>query len=184
MAIDDQTIDNGCLEGVWPVNQCVEDPEATLVPADVDGDPYRGGRSGAISEEAEAEMEFQYMEATAGTVTLFNHWFPHRSGINRSESQRRTAYFIYNSAAEGDQHARHAANVLAKQEKWAAIRAQEAVDYEADLAAFASAMSGTAMGGGGGSVGGGGSSGAADSLQLSGPASGFFFDPEDMGVDV
>jgi hypothetical protein len=101
IAIDDQTIETGCLYGVVP--------KASRTPpimqeADKDGDPDITGRAGAIPPEIAATFPWQPLEAPAGSVLLFDHYFPHRSPPNRSTSIRRTGYFIYNAESEGDHH--------------------------------------------------------------------------------
>lgn len=101
LAIDEQTIENGCLFGVYPKHEC---SDTQMVAPEEGGDPDVTGRAGAIPADVAASMTWKPLPAPAGSVLLFNHWFAHRSPPNRSNGMRRTAYFIYNAASEGDHH--------------------------------------------------------------------------------
>lgn len=102
VAIDDMTVENGCLriaKGSWnEVNTC-----PTMEP-EQDGNPDAGGRAGAIALSVCDEMEFQDIDVRAGTIVVFNAWVPHRSSVNRSPFPRRAVFLTYNLEEEGDFH--------------------------------------------------------------------------------
>jgi hypothetical protein len=99
LAIDDQTVENGCLQVVMPRNACPDEPE--MVPGHKDGDPDRDGRVGAIPQDIAASMPWQALPCKKGDVLLFHGFFPHRSPSNKSSVQRRTAYFLFNAESDG-----------------------------------------------------------------------------------
>jgi 2-aminoethylphosphonate dioxygenase len=134
IAIDDQTVENGCLRGVWPQSQC-PGSAACLVPAVLDGNPDLDGRAGAIDAQTAASLPWQHMPSAAGSITLFNHWFPHCSDQNRSVATRRTAFLLFNSCREGDQHDAHAAHAAAAREAYRQVEADMAADVAMMLAA-------------------------------------------------
>ncbi len=86
VAIDDATVDNGCLEVVsgahdrlWPVDD-----------------------AGCIHPDEVAAMTWQPLPVAAGDTLWFHSRTPHRSGPNRSERHRRALYPTYNARSEGD----------------------------------------------------------------------------------
>jgi hypothetical protein len=102
LALDDQTVANGCLYGVLPRSAC---PPVVVVPPVAGGHPDVGGRAGAIPPEVAKALRWTALPTPAGSVLLFNHHFPHRSPANRGDGgSRRTGYFLFNSGEEGDQH--------------------------------------------------------------------------------
>lgn len=77
VAVDDQTPENGCIMGVFPRYDYPDDLEGSLIPPKADGDPEADGRAGAIRPEIAAELPWQFLPCPAGSIFLFNHWFPH-----------------------------------------------------------------------------------------------------------
>lgn len=130
ISIDDQTPLNGCIRGVWPRHQC-PDQDDGLLPPTAGGDPDLDGRAGGIAADIAAALPWQDVPTTAGSLVLFNHWFPHCSERNDSDAIRRAAFFLFNPASQGDQHAAHLAHVQGARAAWR----QQALDYEADAAA-------------------------------------------------
>jgi len=99
VAVDAQTVENGALQVVrprsaWPPSRAMVPPSST--------DPDRGGRVGAIPEDVAEALPWEPIECQPGDVLLFDHWLPHRSAFNRSASERRTLYMLFNPASEGD----------------------------------------------------------------------------------
>jgi len=86
IAIDDATTENGCLELVSGLHH-------ELIPTD-----ERGCIPAAVAES----LTWQAMPLRAGQVLWFHSRTPHRSGDNRSTSDRRALYPTYNAASEGD----------------------------------------------------------------------------------
>ena len=86
VAVDDATLDNGCLE-------VVEATHHTTLRQD------EGGR---IHPDVVAEMTWKSVEVPAGWTLWFHSKTPHRSGANRSGVSRRALYPTYNALAEGD----------------------------------------------------------------------------------
>lgn len=86
VAIDDATVDNGCLEVVrgahdriWPQDD-----------------------RGCIAADVVEAMRWEPAEVPAGGTLWFHSRTPHRSGANRSDRPRRALYPTYNAAREGD----------------------------------------------------------------------------------
>jgi len=86
VAIDDSTIENGCLEVVAGCHH------ELLVD---DGD-------GCLPASAERALKWQPVEMRAGDVLWFHSRTPHRSGSNTSTRSRRALFLTFNAAAEGD----------------------------------------------------------------------------------
>lgn len=101
VAIDTQTVENGCLEVVKPRSSC---PPVTMVAPVEGGDPDGNARVGAIPADTVAKCTWQPVEAPRGSVFLFHGFLPHRSGPNRSAYPRRTLYMLFNPASEGEHH--------------------------------------------------------------------------------
>lgn len=104
----------------------------------LDGNPDLDGRAGAIDDATAATLPWQHMPSTAGSITIFNHWFPHCSEQNRSTETRRTAFLLFNSSREGDQHQAHAAQAAAAREAYR----QAEHDIDADVAMMLNAGAG------------------------------------------
>lgn len=116
IAVDAQTMANGCLQLCagrknWPAAPVLVPPQ--------NGDPDAGGRVGAIPDDVAEALDFTPVECAPGDALVFDHWAPHQSGPNRSDSQRRTLYFIYSAADEGDCHAEYYAQMAALRADWA-----------------------------------------------------------------
>lgn len=87
VAIDDNTIENGCLwfapgrhqEGLLPQNE-----------------------DSCLPEEVEQSLDWQPAPVAAGGVAFFTSLAPHKSPPNNSPSPRRSLYVTYNRASEGD----------------------------------------------------------------------------------
>ena len=140
VSIDDQTPENGCLRGVWPKHQCPEE-ESCIVEAKPGASPDADGRAGAIDGQIAAELPWRDMPSKAGTITIFNHWFPHYSEPNHSSSTRRMAYFLFNSGRDGDLHDAHRDYAKRIREEYE----QAERDREAEIEAMASFNLGTVL---------------------------------------
>jgi hypothetical protein len=86
LAVDDATLDNGCLEVVAGAHH-------RLLPTD---------DTGCIRPDVAATLDWAPVEVRAGQTLWFHSRTPHRSGPNRSSTPRRALYPTYNAAAEGD----------------------------------------------------------------------------------
>lgn len=86
IAIDDSTIENGCLEVVAGCHH------ELLVD---DGD-------GCLPASAENALEWRPVEMRTGDVLWFHSRTPHRSASNASSRSRRALFLTFNAAAEGD----------------------------------------------------------------------------------
>jgi hypothetical protein len=86
IAIDDSTIENGCLEVAAGCHH------ELLVD---DGD-------GCLPPSAERALNWRPLEMRAGDVLWFHSRTPHRSGSNTSSRSRRAVFLTFNAAAEGD----------------------------------------------------------------------------------
>ncbi len=86
VAIDDATLDNGCLEVVSGMHAEV------LAMDDV----------GCIHPDVVATLDWAAVEVRAGQTLWFHSRTPHRSGANTSPDARRALYPTYNAASEGD----------------------------------------------------------------------------------
>jgi 2-aminoethylphosphonate dioxygenase len=145
VAIDEQTPENGCLLGVIPKNLYPDDLEETLIPPKEGADPEADGRAGAIRGEVAQDLPWQFLPAPAGSLLLFNHWFPHYSEGNKSDKVRRTAYLLFNAASEGDHHEAHSQRVAKAREQFASspssvAASQVDLDYQSDLLAIQRAL--------------------------------------------
>lgn len=98
VAIDDATVENGCLE-------VVEAMHHEVLPTD-DG--------GCIAPEIVASATWRSVEVPAGSTLWFHSRTPHRSGPNESPHPRRALYPTYNALAEGDLRADYYAEKLAR----------------------------------------------------------------------
>lgn len=96
IAIDDATVENGCLE-------VVAGRHDTLLPDDGDG---------CIDATVADTLDWAPVPMRAGDVLWFGSRVPHRSGTNRSGSTRRAIFCTYNAASEGDLRDRYYADKL------------------------------------------------------------------------
>lgn len=86
VAIDDATVDNGCLEVVSGRH------DEVLAMDDV----------GCIRADVVETLDWAAVEVRAGQTLWFHSRTPHRSGPNRSTEARRALYPTYNALSEGD----------------------------------------------------------------------------------
>lgn len=86
VAVDDATVDNGCLEVVSGQHHEV------LAMDDV----------GCVRADVVEQMDWAAVEVRAGETLWFHSRTPHRSGPNTSPLARRALYPTYNALAEGD----------------------------------------------------------------------------------
>ncbi len=86
VAIDDATLDNGCLE-------VVSGHHHELLATD---------EAGCIRADVVAGLQWDPVEVRAGQTLWFHSRTPHRSGPNRSAVARRALYPTYNAVSEGD----------------------------------------------------------------------------------
>jgi hypothetical protein len=98
VAIDDATLDNGCLE-------VAEGHHGEVLPMD---------DSGCIRPDVVEALEWAPVEVRAGQTLWFHSRTPHRSGPNRSAEPRRALYPTYNALAEGDLRASYYRQKLAE----------------------------------------------------------------------
>jgi ectoine hydroxylase-related dioxygenase (phytanoyl-CoA dioxygenase family) len=117
LAVDEQTVRNGCLQVVMPRNACPDEEEleaAGVLLAPTGSDPDADGRVGAISPAVAAQLAWQALPCAAGSALLFHGLFPHRSPPNLSDAPRRTFYFLFNGESDGgDCHSRYIAHMAA-----------------------------------------------------------------------
>ena len=88
LAIDDSTVENGCLELVSGMHH-------ELLPTDGDG---------CIRPDIAESLHWEAQPVHAGSLVWFHSHTPHRSGPNTSRSSRRALYLTYNAASAGDFH--------------------------------------------------------------------------------
>ena len=86
VAIDDSTIENGCLE-------VVSGQHHQLLPMD---------ERGCVRADIVDAFDWVAVPAKAGQTLWFHSRTPHRSGPNRSQVARRALYPTYNALSEGD----------------------------------------------------------------------------------
>jgi len=144
LAVDDQTVENGCLQVVMPRNACPDEAELEalgVLLAPTGADPDADGRVGAISPAAAAAMEWRALPCRAGSVLLFHGLFPHRSPPNLSAADRRTFYFLFNGESDGgDCHARYIEHMAASRARFRARAAEKSAAAAAAADAEAGAQ--------------------------------------------
>ncbi|GBL21407.1 hypothetical protein EMGBS4_14670 [Acidimicrobiaceae bacterium] len=86
IAVDDSTIENGCLE-------IVSGAHSKLLPMH---------ENGCIRQDIVATMTWKPVELRAGQTLWFHSLTPHRSGDNNSRRDRRAVYPTFNALSEGD----------------------------------------------------------------------------------
>jgi len=86
LTIDRSSRANGCLE----------------MAANFRGQRLIGAEWEPLTEEQLAGIDWLAVEAEPGDAVFFDSFVPHRSGPNRTASQRRVLYYTYNRASEGD----------------------------------------------------------------------------------
>ena len=86
VAVDDASLDNGCLE-------VVDRMHAEVLPMD---------ERGCIADGVVRSLEWHAVPLRAGQTLWFHSRTPHRSGPNRTTSHRRALYPTYNAASHGN----------------------------------------------------------------------------------
>lgn len=86
VAVDDATVDNGCL---YVVDGCHHETLAQ-------------DERGCIAPDVVERLEWHPVELPAGATLFFHALTPHRSGPNTTPKPRRALYPTYNGASEGD----------------------------------------------------------------------------------
>lgn len=86
IAVDESSIDNGCLE-------VVSGQHHMLLPVDA---------RGCVRSDIAESLDWVAVPVEAGQALWFHSRTPHRSGPNRSSEARRALYPTYNALAEGD----------------------------------------------------------------------------------
>jgi hypothetical protein len=86
VAVDDATVENGCLFVASGRHQRQLDQD----------------ERGCIADDVVAQLDWQPVELRAGATLFFHALTPHRSGPNRSSHDRRALYPTYNGVSEGD----------------------------------------------------------------------------------
>jgi ectoine hydroxylase-related dioxygenase (phytanoyl-CoA dioxygenase family) len=86
VAVDDMTLDNGCLEFA-PGHQ------TGLIPPN---------EMGCIDPEIAQTLTWTPVPVPTGGVLFFSSKAPHRSRANQTDTPRRAIYLTYNAASEGD----------------------------------------------------------------------------------
>ncbi len=89
--LDEATLENGCFE---------------VVPG-FEGKVLDRNPNGSIVEEIAGSLDWIPVNATPGTVLIFNCYVPHRSALNTSIKPRRTVYFTFNGVSKGDLREAH-----------------------------------------------------------------------------
>ncbi|MEM7207663.1 MAG: phytanoyl-CoA dioxygenase family protein [Pseudomonadota bacterium] len=85
IAIDDMTVENGCLE-------FARDHANDILPINNDG---------CIDQEVAQTLSWEPVEMPRGAVTIFGSLMPHRSSSNQSDKPRRAMFLTYNPLSEG-----------------------------------------------------------------------------------
>jgi hypothetical protein len=107
IAIDDMTIDNGCLQvcrGDWTEASHVpcEEPCSVVDTAGVRSNPDGNGRRGAILGAIASRLQWEPIECKSGDVFIFSGWLPHRSASNLTQQTRRAVFLTYNNSEDGE----------------------------------------------------------------------------------
>jgi len=98
VAVDDATVDNGCLEVVEAMHHEV----------------LRTDDAGCVHPDLVEHYTWKAVEVPAGSTLWFHSRTPHRSGPNTSGVPRRAVYPTYNALAEGDLRADYYTAKLAR----------------------------------------------------------------------
>jgi hypothetical protein len=98
LAIDDATVENGCLE-------VVAGRHAEVLPMD---------EAGCIRDDVVAGFEWYPVPIAAGDLLWFHSRAPHRSGPNRSPLHRRGLFCTYNAMSHGDLRREYYSEKLAR----------------------------------------------------------------------
>lgn len=129
MAVDEATLENGCLE-------VVEGSHLQAVPLDANN---------CIDAAWEASQRWLAVPLQPGDVLIFGSFLAHRSGPNASTRPRAAIYATYNARSDGDNHDAYYSE---RRQKWpATFERKPGVDYaEGSLTyGFGSPMAGAAQ---------------------------------------
>jgi ectoine hydroxylase-related dioxygenase (phytanoyl-CoA dioxygenase family) len=88
LAVDDATLENGCLE-------LVAGRHHHLLATNADG---------CVRDDLVAELDWRHQPVPAGGLLWFHSHTPHRSATNQSARSRRALYLTYNARSLGDLH--------------------------------------------------------------------------------
>jgi len=88
IAVDDATVENGCLEVVSGRHHELLDQD----------------ERGCITQAIVATLDFQPAPLRAGQTLFFHSLTPHRSFANTSSHNRRALFPTYNGISEGELH--------------------------------------------------------------------------------
>lgn len=86
IAVDEATIENGCLEIVRGSHQ----RQLTT------------DENGCVATEVAERLTWEPLPVRAGAIVFFHCYLPHRSGPNTTAHKRRAIYLTYNGASDGD----------------------------------------------------------------------------------
>jgi len=86
IAVDEATIENGCLELVYGWHN-----------RGILGEPWK-----EIDPIYSSQMKWCYAPTKPGDVVFFDSYVPHRSGPNKTNTPRRVLYSTYAKLSEGD----------------------------------------------------------------------------------
>lgn len=93
IALDDMTVENGCLEVATNTREIWEQKRVLLHSV-----------KGEILPEFQTEFTWKPIAMHSGDVLFFGSYLPHRSGPNLTERARRALYVTYNALSDGDKH--------------------------------------------------------------------------------
>lgn len=97
VAVDDATVENGCLEVVDARHDVVLEQD----------------ERGCITNDVVSQMTWHHVPLQAGQTLFFDALTPHRSQRNATNRPRRALYPTYNAASEGDLRDEYYAEKLA-----------------------------------------------------------------------
>src|SRR4051812_48043669 len=117
VAVDDASVDNGCLEVVSGMHHDV-------LPTD---------ERGCIAADVVAACEWTPVEVRAGHTVWFHSLTPHRSGPNASLRDRRALYPTYNTRSAGDLRSAYYERKRAEFADGTALAAEVAVSLIGDF---------------------------------------------------
>lgn len=86
VAVDDATLENGCLE-------IVRGAHGVQLPTD---------EQGCIAPAVAETLVWELLPVPAGSLLFFHCYVPHRSGANTSDHTRRAIYLTYNGISDGN----------------------------------------------------------------------------------
>jgi len=116
VAIDDMSIENGCLrvvKGRWS-----EENHCEVIEGQEDGNPDAEGRAGAIPSHISELQLYEDIPLKGGSIAMFNGWTPHRSTSNNTNFSRRAVFLTYNPLREGNFHDLYYVRMKQKRNNW------------------------------------------------------------------